>query len=101
MVFVEAFFSCQLPQGFWVCDPGNDMKVATPPSVTEDITALLVTEANTSSFNGLIPRPSEPIGAYSLFFSPSTAHYVISTMLLSLIAASEVTDMVRLVKGAL
>lgn len=36
--------------------------------------ALLVTEADTSPFEGLIPRLSESVEARSPFFSPSNAY---------------------------
>lgn len=71
--------------------PENDKKVAAPSSVTEGMIPLLATEDDTSSFKGLIPRPPKQVGAPSRFFSPSTAQYVISMLLLRLMAVTEVS----------
>lgn len=49
------------------------------------------------SLRGLNFQTSEPVGAPSLFFSPSTAQYVILTLLLNLKAVEEVSNMFRLV----
>lgn len=70
----------------------SEAQIVAPTSVTEDITAVFATEVDTSPFEGLISRPLEPIGSSSLFFSPSVAQYVISTLLLNLMA--EASDMV-------
>lgn len=80
--------------------PRSDVKVTAVPNASKDITTLLVTKANTSLFEGLIPRPLEPVGAPSFFFSPSTAWYMISTLVLDLMAANEIPDIVRLVNEA-
>lgn len=64
-----------------------------PPSST--ITDLLTTGMDTSPFEGLIPRPSEPIGVPSLFYSPSVAQHIISTLILNVVASNEVSDMVH------
>lgn len=65
------------------------------------MTALLATEGDTSPCEGLIPKPSEPIGAPpSLLFSPNTAEYVTSMLLLNLMATTEVFEMVLLVNEA-
>lgn len=64
------------------------------------MTTLLAADTDTSSFKGMIRRPSEAVGAASLFCSPSTGQYVISTLLLSLMAATKVSDMIRLVNKA-
>lgn len=39
------------------------------------MTALLASKARTSTFKGLIPRPSKSVRASWLFFKPSKAQY--------------------------
>lgn len=74
-----------------------NVEIPAPCSIRVD---LLEASINTSPFKGLIPRPLEPVGPPSLFYSPSTAQFIILTLLLNLIAATEVFDMVRLVNEA-
>lgn len=69
--------------------PRSDAQVATPPSAMEGRTALLEVGANSSLFEGLIPRPSEFLGA-----SSSTIQHVISKLLLNLMFAIEISNMV-------
>lgn len=69
-------------------------------NVTEDTTALLMSEADTSPFEDLISRPPESVGAPSLFFFPNKAQYVTMTLLLNLKVVMEIFDMVQLVKEA-
>lgn len=65
-----------------------------------NIASLLTAGVDTSPFEGLNPRCSKPIGAPSLFYSPSAPQYVISMLLLNLMATIKVSDMVRLINKA-
>lgn len=64
--------------------------------VAEDMTTLLVSEANVSPFEGLVSRPSEPIGAPSLYFFPGMGQHIMS----NLMAIAKVSNRVRLVNEA-
>lgn len=88
------------PKASWDVVSRSDAKVTVSPNIKEDITALLMLEASTSSFKRLISRPPELVGAPSLFFSASTAQYVILTLVLNLIVVKEVSDTVQLVNEA-
>lgn len=55
---------------------------------------------DTSSFEGLIPRPTELAGAPFLFYSPRMAQFIISTLLPSLTTESKVSNIVRLINEA-
>lgn len=61
---------------------------------------LLLSEADVSTFEGLIRRSLKPVGASSVKFFPVVVQYVMSTMVSNLMAETEVLDMVKLVNEA-
>lgn len=65
----------------------TSVEVALPPGTTIDIINLLAVGVGTSTFEGLIPRPLESVGTPSLFSSQSTVQFIISTLLINLMAA--------------
>lgn len=58
---------------------------------------FLMVGVDTYPFEGLIPRPSEPMGVPSLFFSPSTAPIRNFDAAFKLNGRIEVSNMIRLV----
>lgn len=57
---------------------GGDAKVAASPDVAEDMTVLLVPEADVSPFESLIPKYSEPIGVPSFHFFLDVSQQIMS-----------------------
>lgn len=66
----------------------GNVQVFASKDVFEDIIALLVPEADISSFEHLIPRLSKPIGVSSLYFFPVVAQHVMLTLLSNLVVAT-------------
>lgn len=67
---------------------GGDSQAVSTKDVAQDMTTLLPKSGYFSFFEGLIPRPLEPMGVPSLY--PLVARHVISTMLSLLVVATEV-----------
>lgn len=66
----------------------------------ENAATFLVLEMDVSPFVGLIATPLEPLEPPSFYFSLVEVQEVITTMVLNLMAVTEVWDMVKLVKKA-
>lgn len=75
-------------------------KVAPTPGATIDMADFLAAGVDTSPFKGLIPRFMDSVRAsFPLLFSEHGPVHSINT-LLSLMTATEVSDMVRIVNEA-
>lgn len=78
----------------------NGAKVATRPSVTEDMNDLFVAGVNSSPFEGMIHRPLEPVEAPSLFFFFEHDSIRDISVVAKLNGPTEVSNMVQIVKEA-
>lgn len=76
---------------------GDDVQAIILMDVEEEMISLLVSGKDDSLFEGMVPRPLEPMGAPSCYFHSIMSRHAISTMISNLKTETKVSDMVRLV----